>query len=115
MRLGLNKGGYFGERIDLAPLLQRIEKAAAARGWRAVESPRPLSTARPVAFRGYERPAGAPAPPRLSIRIQIHGDEPAGPLAAARLLEEDRWPHGDFLLVLPVFEPGGIGPRRARQ
>jgi len=37
----------------------------------------------------------------------MHGDEPAGPLAVQRLLEDNRWPDAD-LWLLPCLNPTGL-------
>src|SRR6185369_9695452 len=46
----------------------------------------------------------------LSVYISagIHGDEPASPLAARRLLQENLWPEGVELRVLPCLNPEGF-------
>jgi hypothetical protein len=42
----------------------------------------------------------------------IHGDEPAGPLALQRLLEENRWPTDANLFVCACLNPTGFAPNR---
>ena len=107
MRLGLNNGRYLGQRIDIETVLQNLKKSAANCGWRRSESPRPVSKDRLVEFLGYEKLC---ASPRLRIYLSagIHGDEPAGPLAAARLFAEDRWPKGVSLWFCPCLNPTGF-------
>jgi hypothetical protein len=106
-RLGQNHGGYHGERIDIGAILERIKRAAPARGWRRTDSPRPPSPARPVDFLAYERPAPNERL-RVCISAGIHGDEPASPVAAARLVEEDQWPAGISLWFCPCLNPAGF-------
>jgi hypothetical protein len=46
--------------------------------------------------------------PRLYISTGIHGDEPAGPLAARRLLQENAWPPGLDIWLCPCLNPAGF-------
>ena len=46
--------------------------------------------------------------PRIYISTGIHGDEPAGPLAARRLLQEDAWPPGWDIWLCPCLNPMGF-------
>ena len=50
--------------------------------------------------------------PQLSTRIYlstgIHGDEPAGPLAALRLLQQNQWPANAELWFCPCLNPMGF-------
>jgi hypothetical protein len=59
-----------------------------------------------INLRGYRRPH-----PRgrknIYISTGIHGDEPSGPLAVRRLVEEDQWPDANLWLV-PCLNPGGF-------
>ncbi|MBL9172584.1 MAG: M14 family metallocarboxypeptidase [Verrucomicrobiales bacterium] len=101
-RLGRNQDGYRGEPLDVENTLAECAAAAGAHGWeRDLLAPDALGR---VAFRRRTRSAGAP---RIYISTGIHGDEPAGPLTARRLLEEDRWPDAD-LWLLPCLNPGGF-------
>jgi hypothetical protein len=60
------------------------------------------------------RPPTRPDAPRIYISTGIHGDEPAGPLAARRLLQEDRWPAYADLWLCPCLNPTGF-PRNTRE
>lgn len=51
--------------------------------------------------------ASSPAP-RIYISAGIHGDEPAGPLAALRLIKENHWPADAELWLLPCLNPEGF-------
>lgn len=101
-RLGQNNGGYFGEGIDVATLLKACDQAAARHGWQRDMLP-PVGLSRPA----YFRPASRPDAPRLYFSAGMHGDEPASPLAALRLLEENRWPDANLWLV-PCLNPHGL-------
>ncbi|MBN9690811.1 MAG: M14 family metallocarboxypeptidase [Verrucomicrobia bacterium] len=101
-RLGRNVNGYFGERIDLTATLSGCEAAALAHGWKQDFLP-PETLRRPAYFR--KSPTGQG--PRFYISTGMHGDEPAGPLAARRLLELNRWPNAD-LWLLPCLNPTGL-------
>jgi len=46
--------------------------------------------------------------PRIYLSAGIHGDEPASPLAALRLLQENRWPENVDLWFCPCLNPIGF-------
>ena len=46
--------------------------------------------------------------PEFTSRAGIHGDEPAGPLAALRLLQENNWPPNAEIFLLPCLNPVGF-------
>ena len=101
-RLGKNKEGYRGEPLDLKRTLTACAAAAAAHGWEQdLLDPDTLGR---IAFRRRARTSRAP---RIYISTGIHGDEPAGPLTARRLLEENLWPEAD-LWLLPCLNPKGF-------
>jgi protein MpaA len=104
-RLGKNHGGYFGETIDIRAVLRDIEAAASAHGWtlEIFHSHRGFDW---VALHRDSR-AGEKRK-RIHISAGIHGDEPAGPLAALRLLQEDRWPANAEIFLLPCLNPLGF-------
>lgn len=93
-RLGKNVGRYLGETIDIQWFLQQIAQAAAGKNWVRDDDflRRPNSAAR---FNVY-------------ISAGMHGDEPAGPLAALRLLQEDLWPDDAALWLCPCLNPTGF-------
>jgi hypothetical protein len=110
-RLGRNHGGYHGETIDIRAVLRGVELAAHAHGWsiecfHATEGFRWLALHRPCGARA-PRPAA-----RCYLSTGIHGDEPAGPLAALRLLEENHWPAEADLTLLPCLNPVGFTANR---
>lgn len=45
---------------------------------------------------------------RIYISTGVHGDEPAGPLAIQRLIDEDRWPSTASLWVVPCLNMQGF-------
>lgn len=104
-RLGKNINGYFGETIDIRAVLADCIAAARAHGWIIDEfgpGPRPLL--------GFTRPAAAASRParRFYLSSGIHGDEPAGPLAIRRLLQENRWPENVELCLCPCLNEEGF-------
>ncbi|MCW5558099.1 MAG: M14 family metallocarboxypeptidase [Verrucomicrobiae bacterium] len=101
-RLGRNHGGYYGERIDLDAVLADCASSAAAHGW--IGEPLPPSAPSRMAYR---RTARTPGAPRWYLSAGMHGDEPAAPLAAARLLRENDWPDADLWLI-PCLNPDGM-------
>ena len=115
-RLGKNIKGYGGERIDIDAMLRDCLAAAQAHGW-VIEEIHPA----PKLILGLTRPATRPAPhatrnpqhpPRLYISTGIHGDEPAGPLAALQLLRENAWPAGLDLWLCPCLNLTGFQVNR---
>ncbi len=115
-RLGKNLKGYRGETIDINAVLRDCVAAARAYGW-AIEEIHPA----PKLILGFNRAAapstqqatGAmPHRSRLYISTGIHGDEPAGPLAARQLLRENAWPAGLDLWSCPCLNPVGFALNR---
>jgi len=104
-QLGKNLDGYYGETIDIRAVLREIEMAASAHGW-ALEIFH--------SHRGFDWVAlhrgSRSEEKRKSVYISagIHGDEPAGPLAALRLLQENRWPANAEIFLLPCLNPPGF-------
>jgi protein MpaA len=106
-RLGRNNGGYFGETINLVAVLREIEVTAAAHGWQA-EDFLHHDSLRLFALKRMGDSRGQPARPRVYLSSGIHGDEPAGPLAALRLLRENAWPKGCDYWFCPCLNPTGF-------
>jgi protein MpaA len=102
-RLHLNKGGYHGEGLDFAEYLREFHAAALARHWQ----PELFATIRGHQLHGYRRSLKNP---RRTIYIStgIHGDEPAGPVALRRLVEEHQWPPDANLILCPCVNPTGL-------
>jgi protein MpaA len=111
-RLGRNQGGYRGETIDIAAVLDACTAAARKTGWQIEVIP-----ASPglnlLAFLRPLRRARVPCPPvRAYLSTGIHGDEPAGPVAVLRLMENDVWPAEIDLCLLPCLNPAGFSLNR---
>jgi protein MpaA len=105
-RLGKNHGGYRGETIDIRAVLPEIEAAARSCGWTSEQFGKQGEFSLPALHRPPVR-AARPVP-RIYISAGIHGDEPAGPLAALRLVQEDRWPANLEIFLLPCLNPTGF-------
>jgi hypothetical protein len=107
-RLGVNRGGYQGERIDIARVLRDDVRAARAHGWEVAR----LRATPEVQLLALHRPprqgTTRAAVPRVYLSTGIHGDEPAGPLALRQLLQEDRWPRHVELWCCPCLNPTGF-------
>jgi murein peptide amidase A len=107
-RLAKNIGGYCGETIDIAKVLRDFEQAVAGKNWVRDIVPLPSSTAtQPLDFIAYRRPV-EPTRIRVYISTGIHGDEPAGPLAALLLLRDDLWPADAAIWLCPCLNPTGF-------
>ncbi len=104
--LGKNVGGYGGERIDIAAVLRDCSVAARAHKW----SEDRLTASPGLELVAFSRtPAGGSAKtPCIYISTGIHGDEPAGPLAALQLLNENLWPQEFALRLCPCLNPIGF-------
>ena len=116
-RLGKNLGSYLGETIDIGAVLRDVETAAHERGWRSEVFRQAgdfkwLALQRSAAHRDAERLGGMGHVPRIYISTGIHGDEPAGPLAALRLLRENQWPANVDLFLCPCLNPTGFALNR---
>ncbi|MGI8967164.1 MAG: M14 family metallopeptidase [Limisphaerales bacterium] len=106
-RLGKNSGRYLGELIVLDDVLREIDEAARQHGWGSeifFENERFKLKALHRSF-----------PSRISHHISriyisagIHGDEPAGPLAARQLLRENIWPENLEIWICPCLNPSGF-------
>lgn len=115
-QLGKNIQGYSGETIDIAAVQQDCVAAAQTHGW-SVET----IHASPKLIMGLTRHASGntstltstatedgQSATRIYISTGIHGDEPAGPLAALRLLQENAWPPGLDIWLCPCLNPTGF-------
>jgi murein peptide amidase A len=102
-RLGKNHGRYHGETIDIDQVQREVHEAALAHGW---ENETFLKTA-DFELRGYRR-LQRDAARNVYISTGIHGDEPSGPLALLKLLQEDSWPAATNLWAVPFVNPTGF-------
>ena len=82
-RSGLNRGAYFGERIEISDVLRSALAAAHERGWSIEELEAAPGLHLPVLTRAPRK--RSPWNPRIYLSAGIHGDEPAGPLAVLEL------------------------------
>jgi len=107
-RLGKNHGGYNGERIDIGAVLRDVDIVANKSGWHSeifheTGELKSLALHRaPLSVRDPQSPV------RIYISAGIHGDEPAAPLAALRLIQENRWPKDAEICLLPCLNPIGF-------
>jgi hypothetical protein len=106
-RLGENHGGYHGETIDIRAVLDDIEIAAQQHGWASEK----FGTQNEFSLVAFHRAPPSIHLPRSAIRIYlsagIHGDEPAGPVAALQLLRADEWPENTEIWFCPCLNPKG--------
>ena len=102
-KLGLNKDRYHGETIDIASTLEEATLLAAQTVWTRDD----LSMATRGKLPAFRRP-GARATRRVYISAGIHGDEPAGPLAALELIRQNKWPDDIDVCLLPCLNPSGF-------
>lgn len=105
-KLGKNLGSYFGETIDIRAVLRQVDVAAGMHGWTSETFHEiggfPLMALHRAAF------SQTPDNKRFYISTGIHGDEPAGPLAALRLIQENHWPENAEIFLLPCLNPIGF-------
>ena len=105
-RLRRNINGYFGETIDLTRVLDECVRLAQTQGWQIEQvsaDPKPG-----LIFLRRLPPKSSTQPIRVYISSGIHGDEPAGPMAVCRLLEQNKWPSNAELWVCPCLNPTGF-------
>jgi protein MpaA len=106
-RLGKNLGGYLGETIDVRAVLRDVETAAQRHGW-ASEVFHATEGFKLLALHRQAKSTATSTFRRIYISTGIHGDEPAGPLAALRLLREDIWPDQVEVWLCPCLNPSGF-------
>jgi hypothetical protein len=107
-RLGKNIGGYNGEIIDIRAVLREVKAAAQLHGWSAELFYKTGDLELLALHRKPLSPSVTGPAPRIYISTGIHGDEPAGPTAALRLLRENKWPAAAALWLLPCLNPDGF-------
>jgi murein peptide amidase A len=111
-RLNKNHGGYFGETVKLEQLWRDLDHGARGHGWRS-ESFHQTADFNFLALRRPPLITGEPQfTPRVYISAGIHGDEPAGPLAALRLLQQNLWPANAEIILHPCLNPNGFSLNR---
>src|ERR1051325_3282877 len=106
VRLGKNLDRYRGECIDIQQVLRDLAAAAQIHGWSAKTffktNEFKLFALRRPPLRITNHAA------RVYLSAGIHGDEPAGPLAALQLLRDNRWPDHLDLWFCPCLNPIGF-------
>ncbi len=105
-RLGKNAGRYLGDTIDIRQVQRDIELAAVQHGWTS-ETFFESHEFKLFALTRNSKPE-TPNPKRIYLSAGIHGDEPASPLAALQLLQENRWPDNLDLWFCPCLNPIGF-------
>jgi hypothetical protein len=107
-RFGKNIGGYRGETVDIRAVLREVEIGAQKSGWHSEI----FHEAGEFKLFAFHRPPisirNPQSPVRIYISAGIHGDEPAGPLAALKLLRENNWPFNSEVFLLPCLNPIGF-------
>ena len=101
--LNRNKGGYYGEVVDIKSVLENCINYANNNGWQ-IETVYTNDDLQIVAFKRSTKEAKK----NIYISTGIHGDEPAGPLAIEELLKENAWPSDANLWILPCINPTGF-------
>ena len=102
-RLLINVGGYKGEGILIEKVLEDLQQEADQQGWTSI----PIVLSDGSALPAFEKlaPAGRR---NVYISAGIHGDEPAGPLAALELMKENPWPLDINVWLIPCLNPKGF-------
>jgi murein peptide amidase A len=106
-KLGKNLGGYFGETIDLRAVLHAVAALAQQYGWTS-EIFQESGEFKWFALHRKPEVRSQESESRIYISTGIHGDEPAGPLAALKLLQENNWPDDVEIILLPCLNPIGF-------
>ena len=106
-KLEQNHGRYCGETIDIASILSDALSLASQSGW--------IHESLSIGTRGiipvFHRFAPA-ASRRIYISTGVHGDEPAGPLAALELIRRNQWSADTDIWLLPCLNPSGFALNR---
>lgn len=100
VKRGLNQGSYQGETIEIQAVTRELLAQAERWGWRVETLGAPDLCAL--------RRAGPRAARRLYLSTGLHGDEPAGPLAALELTRRDAWPADADIWLCPCLNPTGF-------
>ena len=97
---GLNDGSYCGDCIDIDSVLADCLTAAEQHGWQ-IHWLKASNSIRMLTLHRKPRTANR----NIYLSSGIHGDEPAAPLAMARMLHENDWPADAALWVCPCLNP----------
>jgi len=104
-RLGKNSGKYLGETIDIRAVLEDVRLAAEQHGWTSEVF---HETGGFKLFALHRDARAGNNRKRVYLSAGIHGDEPASPLAALKLLQENRWPDNVEVWLCPCLNPIGF-------
>jgi hypothetical protein len=104
-RLGKNLGKYQGETIDIKAVLSDVRLAAQRHRW-DMEVLCKVDEFDLIALRRECKNQADRK--RIYISAGIHGDEPASPLAALKLLQENHWPEDMEVWLCPCLNPVGF-------
>ena len=107
-RLGKNINGYSGETIGIRAILRGIGTAAQQHGWTTERIGKQGEFNLLALHRLPRSTRNAQRSTKVYLSAGIHGDEPGGPLAALRLLRENRWPLDADLWFCPCLNPSGF-------
>jgi hypothetical protein len=106
-RLGKNSGGYLGETIDVRAVLRDVETSANFNNWN-IEAFYENGGFNALGLHRKSQVHSSRSPLRIYISAGIHGDEPAGPFAALKLLQQNDWPEDLDLWLCPCLNPIGF-------
>jgi murein peptide amidase A len=109
-RLGKNHGAYHGETINIREVLRDVECVARGCGWQ----PEVFHASDGFQWLALHRKPtlASPQPFRVYLSTGIHGDEPAGPLAALRLIRDNQWSAHAEIFLLPCLNPIGFASNK---
>jgi hypothetical protein len=110
-RLGKNHGSYVGETINIDSVLRDVETVTQHHGWLS-EIFYESNGFKWQALHRAVRSRNPHSAPRIYISTGIHGDEPAGPLAALQLIREDSWPDSCEIILCPCLNPVGFAQNK---
>jgi predicted deacylase len=111
-KLGKNHGGYRGETIDIRAILREVESAARLHRWTSEIFHEQGELKWLALHRTPLSTHNSGLSTRLYISAGIHGDEPASPLAALRLIQQNRWPENAEIFLVPCLNPIGYALNR---
>lgn len=105
-RLHKNHGAYHGETINIREVLREVVPIARSCGWQ----PEVFHASDGFQWLALHRKPARPStlPFRVYLSTGIHGDEPAGPLAALQLIRDNCWPEDAEIFLLPCLNPIGF-------
>lgn len=107
-RLGKNQNGYHGETIEIRAVLDEILTASSRHNWTSEVFHEQAGFKWVALHRKFLTTGISRSLTRIYISAGIHGDEPAGPLAALKLLQNNTWPDNVDITLLPCLNPIGF-------